>query len=174
LKIFDVDELSTHGGSLRLYITHKENDQFSLTKNISVILEKEKKFGLEKIPTYEEFGIYVSKIKLDLQNLIKNIKDDSKNIVCYGAPAKGNTLLNYCNITNNQIDYTVDKNPHKQNLFLPGTHIPIYSPEKIQETKPDYVLILPWNLKDEIIEEIKYIRNWGGKFVIPIPEVKIL
>ena len=174
LKIFDVDELITHGGSLRLYVTHKENTQIIPSNNTLVVLEKEKKFGLEKLSTYEEFSVHVSKIKMDLQNLIKNIKNDSKNIVCYGAPAKGNTLLNYCNITNNQIDYTVDKNPHKQNLFLPGTHIPIYSPEKIQETKPDYVLILPWNLKDEIIEEIKYVRDWNGKFVIPIPEVKIL
>ena len=174
LKIFDVEELITHGGSLRLYVTHKENIQIISSNNTSVILEKEKKFGLEKLSTYEEFSVHVSKIKMDLQNLIKNIKNNSKNIVCYGAPAKGNTLLNYCNITNNQIDYTVDKNPHKQNLFLPGTHIPIYSPEKIQETKPDYVLILPWNLKDEIIEEIKYVRDWNGKFVIPIPEVKIL
>ena len=174
LKVFDVDELSTHGGSLRLYITHKENNQISLSNNVLVVLEKEKKFGLNKISTYEEFGTQVSKIKIDLQKLIKNIKSNSKNIICYGAPAKGNTLLNYCNITNDQIDYTVDKNPHKQNLFLPGTHIPIYPPEKIQKTKPDYILILPWNLKDEIIEEIKYIRDWKGKFVIPVPEVKIL
>ena len=174
LKVFDVDELSTHGGSLRLYITHKENNQISLSNNVLVVLEKEKKFGLNKISTYEEFGTHISKIKMDLQNLINNIKNSSKNIICYGAPAKGNTLLNYCNITNDQIDYTVDKNPHKQNLFLPGTHIPIYPPEKIQKTKPDYILILPWNLKDEIIEEIKYIRDWKGKFVIPVPEVKIL
>ena len=174
LKIFDVEELNTHGGSLRLYVTHKENHLITSSNNILVILEKEKEFGLEKLSTYEEFSIRVSKIKIDLQNLIKNIKNDSKNIVCYGAPAKGNTLLNYCDISINHIDYTVDKNPHKQNLFLPGTHIPIYSPKKIKDTKPDYILILPWNLKDEIIEEIKYIRDWNGKFIIPIPEVKIL
>jgi len=174
LKIFDVDELSTHGGSLRLYVTHKENNQIPLSSNILAVLEKEKKFGLEKISTYEEFTASASKIKLDLQNLIKNIKNDSKNIVCYGAPAKGNTLLNYCNIANNQIDYTVDKNPNKQNLFLPGTHIPIYSPEKIQETKPDYLLILPWNIQEEIMAEMSFIREWRGKFIIPIPDVQVI
>lgn len=174
LKIFDVDELSTHGGSLRLYVTHKENNQIPISSNILAVLEKEKKFGLEKISTYEEFSASASKIKLDLQNLIKNIKNDSKNIVCYGAPAKGNTLLNYCNIANNQIDYTVDKNPNKQNLFLPGTHIPIYSPEKIQETKPDYLLILPWNLQEEIMAEMGFIREWRGKFIIPIPDVQVI
>ncbi len=174
LKIFDVDEISTHGGSLRLYVTHKENNQIIISKNILSVLEKEKKFGLDKISAYDEFSKHISKINFDLQNFIKTVKNESKSIICYGAPAKGNTLLNYCNISSDQIDYTVDKNPHKQNLFLPGTHIPIYSPEKIKETKPDYVLILPWNLKDEIMDEIEYIREWGGKFVIPIPEVEIL
>ena len=174
LKIFDVDEISTHGGSLRLYVTHKDNNQIIISKNILSILEKEKNFGLDKISTYDKFSKHIYKINFDLQNFIKTVKNESKSIICYGAPAKGNTLLNYCNISSDQIDYTVDKNPHKQNLFLPGTHIPIYSPEKIKETKPDYVLILPWNLKDEIMDEIDYIREWGGKFVVPIPEVKIL
>ena len=173
LKIFDVDEISTHGGSLRLYVTHKDNNQIIISKNILSVLKKEKKFGLDKISTYDEFSKHINKIYFDLQNFIKTVKNESKSIICYGAPAKGNTLLNYCNISSDQIDYTVDKNPHKQNLFLPGTHIPIYSPEKIKETKPDYVLILPWNLKDEIMNEIEYIREWGGKFVIPIPKVKI-
>jgi len=174
LKIFDVDELSTHGGSLRLYVTHKENNQISISSNVLLVLEKEEKFGLKKIPTYEEFNTRVSKIKLDLQRLIKNIKNDSKKIVCYGAPAKGNTLLNYCNITNNQIDYTVDKNPAKQNLFLPGTHIPIFSPEKIIDTKPDFILILPWNLQDEIMDELSYVKSWGCRFIIPIPDLRII
>jgi len=174
LKIFDVDEISTHGGSLRLYVTHKENNQILVSNNVLIVLEKEKFFGLEKISTYDKFSKHISKINFDLQNFIKTVKNESKSIVCYGAPAKGNILLNYCNLSSDQIDYTVDKNPYKQNLFLPGTHIPIYSPEKIKETKPDYVLILPWNLKDEIIDEIKYIREWNGKFVVPIPEVKIL
>ena len=101
-------------------------------------------------------------------------KQDNKKIVCYGAPAKGNTLLNFCGVGKDFIEYTVDKNPHKQNLFLPGTHIPIYSPEKIRSTKPDYVLILPWNLKDEIIEQMNFIRDWNGKFVVLIPEVEII
>ena len=157
-----------------MFITHFDNNQLDETLEINSVIEKEKKFGLTQINTYENFSKNIIQIKTNLLNFIEKAKKDSKNIICYGAPAKGNTLLNYCNITNNQIDYTVDKNPHKQNLFLPGTHIPIYSPQKIQESKPDYVLILPWNLKDEIIEEIKYIREWGGKFIVPIPEVKIL
>ena len=116
----------------------------------------------------------LNKIKSDLVNFLEKAKKNSKHTICYGAPAKGNTLLNYCKISKTLIDYTVDKNPSKQGLFLPGTHIPIFSPEKIIETKPDFILILPWNLQNEIMEEIKFIREWGGKFVIPIPEVKIL
>jgi len=105
---------------------------------------------------------------------LKISKKNGKKVVCNGAPAKGNTLLNYCKIFTELIEYTVDKNPHKQNLFLPVSHIPIFSPDKIQETEPDYVLILPWNLEDEIIEQMNYINNWGGKFVIPIPKVSII
>ena len=117
--------------------------------------------------------MYLS-IKLKIHDFFVSAKRDGKKVVCYGAPAKGNTMLNFCGIDNDLIEYTVDKNPHKQNLFLPGSHIPIFSPDKIQETKPDYVLILPWNLKDEIIEQMNYINNWGGKFVIPIPKVSII
>jgi 2-polyprenyl-3-methyl-5-hydroxy-6-metoxy-1,4-benzoquinol methylase len=174
LKIFDVEELTTHGGSLRLFITHFNNDQVNETLESNLVIEEEKKFGLTQIDTYEKFLKNIIKIKTSLTNFIENAKKDSKHIICYGAPAKGNTLLNYCELSKNQIDYTVDKNPSKQNLFLPGTHIPIFSPDKIKETKPDFILILPWNLKEEILNELEYVKSWGCKFIIPIPEVKVL
>ena len=173
-KIFDVEELSTHGGSLRLFITHFDNDQLDETLEINSVIEKEKKFGLTQINTYENFSKNILQIKTNLLNFLEKAKKNSKNIVCYGAPAKGNTLLNYCKISKTLIDYTVDKNPAKQNLFLPGTHIPIFSPDKIKETKPDFILILPWNLQNEILDELSYVKSWGCQFIIPIPEVKIL
>ncbi len=174
LKIFDVEELSTHGGSLRLFITHFDNDQLDETLEINSVIEKEKKFGLTQINTYENFSKNIIQIKTNLLNFLEKAKKNSKNIICYGAPAKGNTLLNYCKISKTLIDYTVDKNPNKQNLFLPGTHIPIFSPDKIKETKPDFILILPWNLQNEILDELSYVKSWGCQFIIPIPEVKIL
>ena len=174
LKIFDVEELSTHGGSLRLFITHFDNNQISETSEVNSIVEKEKKFGLTQINTYENFSKNIIKIKTNLLDFVEKAKKNSKNIICYGAPAKGNTLLNYCGFSKTLIDYTVDKNPNKQNLFLPGTHIPIFSPEKIKETKPDFILVLPWNLQDEILNELNYVKSWGCQFIIPIPEVKVL
>tara|TARA_Y100001949_G_scaffold175982_1_gene187387 strand:+ start:1118 stop:2350 length:1233 start_codon:yes stop_codon:yes gene_type:complete len=174
LKIFDVEELSTHGGSLRLYITHFDNNQINKSTEVDLIIEKEKKFGLTQINTYENFSKNIIQIKINLLNFIEKAKKNSKTLVCYGAPAKGNTLLNYCGLSKTQIDYTVDKNPSKQNLFLPGTHIPIFSPEKIKETKPDFILILPWNLQEEILNELNYVKSWGCQFIISIPEVKVL
>ena len=174
LKIFDVEELSTHGGSLRLYITHFDNNQINKNTEVDSIIEKEKKFGLTQINTYENFSKNIIKIKTNLLDFVEKAKKNSKNIICYGAPAKGNTLLNYCGFSKTLIDYTVDKNPNKQNLFLPGTHIPIFSPEKIKETKPDFILVLPWNLQDEILNELNYVKSWGCQFIIPIPEVKVL
>jgi len=174
LKIFDAEELSTHGGSLRLFITHFENNMIPETFNVHSILEKEKRFGLTQIKTYEKFSKNINQIKTNLVNFIEKAKKESKHVVCYGAPAKGNTLLNYCKISKDLIDYAVDKNPNKQNLFLPGTHIPIFSPEKIKETKPDFILILPWNLQDEIINELHYVKSWGCQFIIPMPEIKVL
>ena len=174
LKIFDVEELPTHGGSLRLFITHFNNDQVNETLESNLVIEEEKKFGLTQINTYENYIKNIIKIKTNLTNFIENAKKDSKHVICYGAPAKGNTLLNYCGLSKTQIDYTVDKNPSKQNLFLPGTHIPIFSPDKIKETKPDFILILPWNLQEEILNELEYVKSWGCKFIIPIPEVKVL
>jgi 2-polyprenyl-3-methyl-5-hydroxy-6-metoxy-1,4-benzoquinol methylase len=174
LSIFDVEELSTHGGSLRIYVRHSKYNNISITNNVNNIIKNEKEYGLENISTYTDFIKNVKIIKKQLQEFVKSVKDSGKKIVCYGAAAKGNTLLNYCEIGKDFIDYSVDQNPHKQGLFLPGTHIEIKNPENIRKTRPDYILIIPWNLKDEISEQLKYIREWGGKFVIPIPEVTVL
>ena len=174
LKIFDAEELSIHGGSLRLYIIHEENNSYQKSTRVDQILEKEKQFGLLETSTYDNFTKNIQNVKKDICNFFAEAKKENKKIVCYGAPAKGNTLLNFCGIGKDFIEYTVDKNPHKQELFLPGTHIPIYSPEKVLSTKPDYLLILPWNLKDEIIEEMNFIRDWNGKFVVLIPKIEII
>jgi hypothetical protein len=174
LVIFDVEELSTHGGSLRIYVKHEEYNEIAINKRVDTLLKKEKENGLENISTYINFKKNVEKVKEELQEFFYDVKNSRKKIVCYGAAAKGNTLLNYCEIGNNFIDYVVDQNPYKQGLFLPGTHIPIKEPDEIKKTKPDYLLIMPWNLKNEIMEQMKYIQEWGGKFVIPIPEVKII
>ena len=174
LEIFDVEELSTHGGSLRLFVKHENNNNFMPTENIKNILDKEIEAGLNNLDTYTSFSISVEKIKKDLSDFIIKCKKNEKKIVCYGAPAKGNTLLNFCNIDKTLISYVVDKNIHKQGKYLPGIHLPIKSPNEITKSKPDYLLILPWNLQNEIMEEMNFIREWGGKFVIPIPEVKIL
>ena len=174
LEIFDVEEICTHGGSLRLYVKHKNNNIFSVTNNVKIVLDKEKKSKLDDINTYKIFSnnVYLSKKKLF--NFFLLCKKSNKKIIGYGAPAKGNTLLNFCKIDQTMLSYTVDKSIQKQGLYLPGTHIPIKSPEEIKKSKPDYLLILPWNLQNEIIEEMNFIREWGGKFVIPIPEVKII
>jgi SAM-dependent methyltransferase len=174
LRIFDVEEISTHGGSLRIYVKHSELENITINERVSILLEKEKKYGLDNIFTYTNFSKRVEQAKVKLQEFFHSAKRSGKKIACYGAAAKGNTLLNYCEIGNNFIDYVVDKNPYKQGLFLPGTHIAIKNPDEIQKTKPDYLVIIPWNLKDEIMEQMKYIRDWGGKFVIPIPEVSII
>ena len=174
LKIFDAEELSIHGGSLRLYIIHEENNSYQKSTRVDQILEKEKQFGLLETSTYDNFTKNIQNVKQDICNFFVEARKENKKIVGYGAPAKGNTLLNFCGIGKDFIEYTVDKNPHKQELFLPGTHIPIYSPEKILSTKPDYLLILPWNLKDEIIEEMNFIRDWNGKFVVLIPKIEII
>ena len=174
LKIFDVEELSIHGGSLRLYIIHEENNSYQKSTRVDQLLEKEKQFGLLETSTYDNFTKNIQNVKQDICNFFVEARKENKKIVCYGAPAKGNTLLNFCGIGKDFIEYTVDKNPHKQELFLPGTHIPIYSPEKVLSTKPDYLLILPWNLKDEIIEQMSFIRDWNGKFVVLMPKIEII
>jgi len=174
LQIFDVEKVSVHGGSLRLFIKHENNSDFTLTTNVDKLLAAEKKFGLTDSSIYNKYSEQISIVKQNIWKFFISAKQENKKIVCYGAPAKGNTLLNFCGIGKDFIEYTVDKNPHKQNSFLPGTHIPIYSPEKIRSTKPDYVLILPWNLKDEIVKQMSFIRGWNGKFVVLIPKIEII
>ena len=174
LVIFDVEEIPTHGGSLRIYAKHKNDTTRKVTNRVGDLLENEKSHGLLDLKTYYSFGKKVEATKRKLLQFLIQAKNDGKKIVGYGAPAKGNTLLNYCGIRTDFLDYTVDRSPHKQNKYLPGTHIPIKHPDKIEEDKPDYVLILPWNIKDEIMEQLSFIREWGGKFVVPIPETKVM
>ena len=173
LKLFDVEELPTHGGSLRIYACHPEGTSTPLTQRVEDLRRREKAFGLTCLETYSSFSGRVEAAKRGLLEFLISVKARGQSIVGYGAPAKGNTLLNYCGVGTDFIDYTVDRSPHKQGLFLPGTRIPIYPPERIRQTKPDYLLILPWNLKDEIMQEMSDIHGWGGKFVVPIPEVKV-
>lgn len=173
LTIFDVVELPIHGGSLRIYARHLENNTFSIQQSVNDVVQKEIKFGLAEMATYSNFSKQVITAKQNIWDFFIGAKKANKTIVCYGAAAKGNTLLNYCGIGSDFVDYAVDISPHKQGLYLPGTHIPIREPEKIRETKPDYLVILSWNFKEEIMEQMSYIREWGGKFIILIPGVKI-
>ena len=173
ITLFDVEELPTHGGSLRIYGQHNDGKK-PISDRVSKLKTKEIDAGLEQRSTYLGFGEQVKATKRHLLSFLIDIKNQGKSVVGYGAPAKGNTLLNYCGIRTDLLDYTVDRSPYKQGLFLPGTHIPIYHPDKIIETKPDYLLILPWNIKDEIIEQMGHIREWGGQFVVPIPQVEVI
>lgn len=174
LTIFDVDVLPTHGGSLRIYGQHANVLDRPRTSNVTDLLGAEVAAGLEELATYGEFANQVRQSKCDLLEFLITAKREGKQIVGYGAPAKGNTLLNYCGIGRDFVDYTVDRSPAKQGRYLPGTHIPIFSQDQLAKTKPDYVLILPWNIKDEIIERAQFVREWGGKFVTPIPKVEVL
>lgn len=174
LTLFDVEELPTHGGSLRIYSRHSEDDTKPVSGTVTALRDREKQLGYTSLDLYNSFASKVMATKRDILEFLVRAKRAGKTIVGYGAPAKGNTLLNYCGIRNDMIAYTVDRSPHKQGHYLPGTRIPIHGPEKIRETKPDYVMILPWNLKNEIIEQMSCIREWGGKFVVMIPEVKII
>ena len=174
LFVFDVEELSTHGGSLRIYASHKNDKSKWRNQRVEDLILREEEYGMNRLSTYKGFSEKVKRTKRDLLEFLIKAKNQGKKIVGYGAPAKGNTLLNYCGIRADFLDYTVDRSPHKQGLFLPGTHIPIYAPDKIRETMPDYVLILPWNLKDEIMEQMSDIRQWNAKFIIPIPRVSVL
>jgi hypothetical protein len=174
LHIFDVEQLSTHGGSLRIYAAHEASPRWKEQPSVARLMAEERSAGLDDISSYSNFSERVNKTKLDLLRFLIDIKRDGKKVVGYGAPAKGNTLLNFCGIRSDFLDYTVDRSPQKQGMFLPGTHIPIAAPEKIFETKPDYVVILPWNLREEIAAQMAGIAAWGGKFVVPIPEVRVL
>jgi hypothetical protein len=173
LTVFDVEELPTHGGSLRVYARHAEDQSRSIGEPVVELLAREERAGFNDLERYASFGEQVKETKRKLLAFLIKAKREGKSIAGYGAPGKGNTLLNYCGIRLDFLDYTVDRNTYKQGRFLPGTHIPIFPPEKIKETKPDYVLILPWNLKTEIMAQMAFIRDWGGRFVVPIPEVTV-
>lgn len=174
LTLFDAEELPTHGGSLRIYACHAEDKTNPATSRVTELLAKEEIAGLQHLHTYQNFNEQVKESKLSILEFLIQAKRDGKTIAGYGAPAKGNTLLNYCGIRRSFLDYTVDKSPYKQGLYLPGTHIPILSPDKIRETRPDLVIILPWNLKEEIMEQLSYIRQWGGKFAVLIPKITVM
>lgn len=174
MRIFDVQELGTHGGSLRIYACHQEAQDHPTGSRVIELDRREKAEGVNQLDYYQGFGEKVKTIKRNLLEFLLRAKRQGKQIVGYGAPGKGNTLLNYCGIRTDFLDYTVDRNPYKHGKYTAGTHIPIFPPEKIQETKPAYVLILPWNLKEEIVSQLSYIREWGGKCVVPIPDVEVL
>jgi SAM-dependent methyltransferase len=174
LTIFDVEEIPTHGGSLRIYARHAGDASKSVTAAVDGLLRRELADGFGDLAIYREFGERVMETKRKLLEFLIGAKREGKQIAGYGAPGKGNTLLNYCGIREDFIDYTVDRNPFKHGKYLPGTRIPIFAPEKIAETKPDYILLLPWNLKDELVQQLAYTREWGAKFIVPIPEVEVL
>jgi SAM-dependent methyltransferase len=173
LRVFDVDRLPTHGGSLRLHVAHAGENP-PVGENVAICLVDERRSGLDRLETYAAFAERVAETKRKLLSFLIEAKRAGKTVVGYGAPAKGNTLLNYCGVRTDFIDYTVDRNPHKQGCLLPGTRVPVAAPEKIFETKPDYVLILPWNIADEVSQRMAGIAEWGGRFVVPIPEPRVL
>ena len=176
LAIFDVEELSTHGGSLRIFACPRarETGIKSRSHRVEELRQRELAAGLDRAETYIAFGERINKVKRQLLSFLIDAKNEGKSVVGYGAPAKGNTLLNYCGVRADLLEYTVDLSPHKQGRFLPGTHIPILHPDRILETKPDYVLILPWNLKEEIAAQLAYTRDWGCQLVVPIPQLEVL
>jgi len=173
LKVFDVDELKSHGGSLRVYACRAESKTHPVEPNVRKVTTDEAKAGLDSPKGYESFARQVKETKLALVDFLLTAARQGKSVAGYGAPGKSATLLHYCGIGKDLIAYTVDRSPYKQGRFLPGSHIPIYHPDRIRETKPDYVVILPWNLKDEVMEQLQFIREWGGRFVVPIPQVAI-
>ncbi len=173
IVLFDVEELDTHGGSIRIFGRHGANEARGVTDRVREMREREASLGFNDLGTYSRFTEQVKKNKRDLLRFLIEARDQGKSVVGYGAPGKGNTLLNYCGIRTDFLDYTVDRNPYKQGKYTPGTRIPIEKPERIAETRPDYVLILPWNLRNEISGQLAFIRDWGGRFVVPIPELEV-
>ena len=174
LTLFDVEELPTHGGSLRIYARHAEDPTHEVGSRVADLRDREVARGFDRIEGYLGFEERVRRIKRELLTFLIDAREAGRSVVGYGAPAKGNTLLNYCGVRTDLLDYTVDRSPHKQGRYLPGTRIPVHSPERISETRPDYVLILPWNLTDEIVAQQAHIREWGGQFVVPIPTLRIV
>jgi SAM-dependent methyltransferase len=173
LTVFDVQELSTHGGSLRVYARRSDTGRHGVEPAVRALLEREAVAGVRDREWYSSFSERVKQTKRNLLGFLIDARRNGKSIAGYGAPAKGNTLLNYCGIRADLVDYTVDRSPHKQGRFLPGTHIAIHHPDQIFETRPDYVLILPWNVKEEVMQQMAGIRTWDGRFVVPIPEVRV-
>lgn len=171
LDIYDVEELPTHGGSLRIYAKHSQNSSKIFTENIKKVLDDEERDGLHSLDGYNNFQNSVEAIKYDFMRFLLDAKRDKKKVVAYGAAAKGNTFLNFCGIKKDLIEFVVDKSPYKQNTFLPASHIPVVAEEKISELKPDYIIIFPWNIKEEIMDQLSYTREWDSKFVIAIPEL---
>ena len=174
LEMFDVEEIPTHGGSLRVYAKHTACSKHAITERVSAMLEKEKAKGILSMSYYDHFQEKALSIKLDLLDFLVQQKRKGLGVAAYGAAAKGNTLLNYCGVKNDLIDFVVDANPHKQHKFLPPSHIPVLTDAAIRERKPDFIIILPWNIKDEIISQLDYVRAWGCRFVIPIPHVQLI
>src|SRR5258706_7788994 len=174
LEIFDVDEIPTHGGSLRIYAKHQEDSQKPVSSNVIDLLKRETDKGVTTLAYYNNFQEKALEVKLDLVSFLVEQKNAGKKVAAYGAAAKGNTLLNYSGIKNDLIEYVADANPHKQNKWLPASHIPVVNESYLKANEPDYVIILPWNLKSEIIQQLSYIRAWGGKFVIPIPQLEVI
>ncbi|MCC6604343.1 MAG: methyltransferase domain-containing protein [Anaerolineae bacterium] len=174
MTLFDVEELPTHGGSLRIYGRHADDTSKPITDRLIALHDREMAAGFTDMSCYANFAEQVKETKRKLLEFLIQAKRDGKTVVGYGAPGKGNTLLNYCGIRTDFLDFTVDRNPYKQGKFLPGTRIPIFHPDRIAEVQPDYVFILPWNFKDEIMKQMAFIREWGGQFVVPIPEVQVI
>ena len=174
LQLFDVEEVTTHGGSLRIFAKHKEDNTKEVSDRVLKMLNKEKDFGLEDLAVYENFQQKAEKVKNDFTEFLVHAKKEGKKTAAYGAAAKGNTLLNFAGTKKDLLSFVVDASPHKQNKFLPGVHIPVFSEEKIKAEKPDYIVILPWNLKEEIANQLAYIKDWGGKFVVAVPELAVL
>ncbi len=174
MTVFDVEELRSHGGSLRVFVKHDTDDAKAVQASVGDLLQREIDGGYDRKRVYDAFSGKVRATKRDILHFLVKQKNAGKSIVGYGAPGKGNTLLNYCGIREDFLDYLVDISPHKQGTFTPGTHIPIHHPHRIRETRPDYLFILPWNLTEEIVEQAAWIRDWGGKFIVPIPEVRVL
>ena len=173
LRVFDVEELKSHGGSLRVYACRGESKTHPVEPNVQKVLADEARAGLDRIDGYQSFARQVKETKFALVDFLLAAAKEGKRVAGYGAPGKSATLLHYCGIGKDLIEYTVDRSPYKQGRFLPGNHIPIYHPDRIRESKPDYVVILPWNLKDEIMQQLQFIREWGGRFVVPIPKVAV-
>jgi 2-polyprenyl-3-methyl-5-hydroxy-6-metoxy-1,4-benzoquinol methylase len=174
LEMFDVQEITTHGGSLRIFAKHKEDTSKQISENVGKLLQKEKDAHMCTLEYYTSFTQKIQTIKNDLLDFLIRQKRAGRKIAAYGAAAKGNTLLNYCGVKKDMIDFVVDANPAKQNKFMPASHIPIVTEQKIKDAKPDFILILPWNIKDEIMKQLDYVKSWGCQFVVPIPKLEVI